>query len=535
MKMKKMGTFLLAALMAFGCGACGELPEIDIDQTEEIDPNRTQLYVGMFNGALGRAWMDELDRQYEELHPDIQVIVTPGKSEFEDGTLLVQIAQSQNDIYFLSSNTYSTFVESNLLEPLTDTITEKIYDEDGNFASDTGKAATQSILDTMYDPWKDLFKTDDNQYYAIPNWMSTPGIVYDADLFEDYGYEVPETYEELIDLMDTMVNDKLTPFVFSTMDYITLNSLYYMYAQYEGLNDFYLNSTFKGTDSTLGEINYQNAYLLQTQEGKKASLQFAHDLARTDAYTTSTTKAGLTHLAAQGEFVRSINTKETGSQRVAMLLENSYWEREVKGTIDDMGKITSKYGWGARNFRYMLAPTFEDSTNTKHTVFGSTSNSYVCINKSRPEASKEIAKDFLQFVQSRKGLVTYVQNSGCLRAFKFTMTPEEYAACTPFTQSIYDLTQRSDVEFVCFGKINPILRKQTTDFDYNWMFYTEAETAVGGGGDGTVPVIGRSAFTMFRSYPRLTVQEYFDGFASAWDEDDWQLSYYDKLDDKYKA
>ena len=508
----KVLAIVFSLLFSFSAFACNV--ELDIEEEVEIDPNRTQLYVGLFDGALGREMMDKIIAEYEAVNPDVQVIIRFLKNEFEDGTLLVQMPNSDVDMYYLSSNTYPSFVDKHLLEDLTDTISTKIFDDNGDL---TNSNPTKSILDTMRPDWRNLFKAKDGCYYAIPNWMSTPGIIYDADLFEEMHYTVPETYNDLIKLMNNMKNAQITPFCFSTLDYITINSMAYFYADYEGRDDFFLNSTFSGTDSSLGEINLDNAWKLQEQEGRKAMLKFAYDLARNSAYTTNTTRSGLTHLAAQGEFVRSINN--TQSNRVAMLLENSYWERETKNTFDQMGELFGEgYGWGERNFKYMLAPKFvnvsgiNDSTNTKHTVYGATSNSWACINKN--STRKDLAKDFMQFAQSRRSLALYTIYSGCLRAYEFTMTPEEYNLCTPYTKSVYDLTQRDDVEFVCFSKQNDILKKQTTDFDYMWLTYTKAETDVGGGGNGTVSVEGRQLFNLFLSNPKLTVDSYFDGMSS---------------------
>ena len=532
----KLLTGVLAGVCAFGAFGCSKLPDDVLGIQEEIDPNKTQLYLGLFNGALGREFMDKIIDEYEAANPDIQVVVTFLKNEFEDGTLLVQMPNSGVDIYYLDTNTYSSFVDKNLLEDITTTVTDKIYDNNGDLTNGT---ATKSILDTMKPEWRNLFKTEDNKYYAIPNWMSTPGIIYDADLFEENGYEVPETYPDFVSLMDTMYSDGYTPFIFAGMDYIVLNSMYYFYADYEGKNDFFLNSTFKGTDSTLGEINYENAWKLQTQEGKKASLQFAKDLASNSTYVTSSTRSGgLSHIDAQGEFVRSINTVESGKRRVAMLLENSYWEREAKGTFDSMTMFDTedqKYGFGERNFKYMLAPKFigvdgiDDTQNTSmHTVYGATSNSFCCINKA--SSNKDLAKDFMQFAQSRRALALYTMYSGCLRAYDFTMTAAEYDLCTPFTQSLIDLTRRDDVEFVPMSKQNPITKMENTDFDYDWMFRTNAKSSDVAGGQYAVQ--GRSVYNLFYNNARLTVDEYYDGMETYW-KNKW-VALYEKLDSKYK-
>ena len=547
---KKLLSLLLCVTSVFSLAGCSGIEFPDDNINEDINSDRTQLYVGVFDGALGYEWAKAWKKEYEEARADwvnpengkvgVQIMFNRGKDEYGDGSLSSQIRQSPNAIYFLSSNSYDTFVtidstgndSASLIEDITDTVTEKIYDDNGDLVTDKS-TATQSIMDTMYPEWRRLFEKNKNgqkAYYAVPNWMSNPGIIYDADLFAEMGYEVPETYNDLTDLMDQMVADEITPFTFSTYDYIALSSIGAAYASYEGKNNYFLNATLKGTDSNLGEINYDNGYKLCMQEGRKAMLKFAYDLAKDDRYTTLTTRAGLSHIGAQAEYVSSINTAESGKNRVGMFLENSYWEREAKATFDQMEQFDENWGWGKRNFKYMLMPKFVDvdgirnQTNEKHTVLASSTASMTFINKSVDATSKALAKDFLQFVHSRRGRALYLINSSCLSAYNFTLTSEEYAQLTPFAKSIYDLTQRDDVEFVHgAGLLNPIFEKQSLDFSFDWISYTDA-TCYGKQGDG-YNVTGRAMFNLFRNNKALTVQDYFDGMSKYFNAEKWASTY----------
>ncbi len=534
--MKKVIILMLVVVMAFSVIACGDLP-ID-DTKEEIDPNRTQLYVGCFNGALGTEWMKQLDSAFETAYADwvnpengkigIQVIPNYGKTEYEDGSLNTDISNSQNDIYFLSSNDYD-FIRVHF-EDITDVVTEKIYDDNGDFATDSA-SATQSIIDTMYPEWRDMHKVSENgsdKYYAIPNWMSTPGITYDADLFEENGYEVPTTYNELIELMNQMADvDNITPITFaSTTPYIFSPSFYAIQASYEGKSNFLLNSTLDGFDTGLNmDISIENGYELQGQMGKKAAIKFVHDLARKDAYTTANTRAGtLNNMTAQTEFVSSVTS--TKINRVAMFIENSYWEREAEATFNLMAQEDADYGWGKRNFKYMPFPAFEDvngirdQVNTKTTVLGATFHSMVAINKYKNELSKDLAKEFLRFAQSRQGLALYVTYSSCLRAYKFTMTDEELALMTPFGRSLYDLTQDENVEFVPYSPLlNELFRKQGLDWAYDWQFETNG-TCVGENNDAYA-ITGRNIFSIFRANVACTVDDYFEGCQNNFNATEW--------------
>ncbi len=527
--MKKLLIMLLAVVMIFTVVGCSR-PEAG--NKEEIDPNRTQIYVGFVNAALGEEYMKQLDADFEALYPQYQVILNPvGQDEYKDGALEATMRVSENNIFFLDSNSYDNYAGTGVAEELTELVNEKIYDDNGNLVADKS-TATKSIIDTMYPEWRGFHLTDDGKYYAIPNYMSTPGIIYDADLFDDMEWEVPETYPELIALMDEMTNNQITPFAFSAkFDYIALPSFYSAYASYEGKNDFLLNSTLNGTDSTLGAINKDNAYLLQTQEGKKAAIRFVADLAKKDDYVTDKTRRiALNNTEAQEEFVYSINN---GGKRVAMFLENSYWEREASGVFNTMSKLQEEWGYGKRNFKYMPFPKFvgvegiEDQTNTKTTILGATYQSMVILNAYENtnaagyKGSKDGAKDFLRYVQSRRGLALFTAYSGVLRAYDFTMTDEELALATPYGRSLYELTQdKENVEFVPYSPLlNDYFPDEGLDFAYSWQFQTDA-TAVGDTAGDVQSVGGRSIYQSFRSQAGLDVEEYFAGcykyFSEKW-------------------
>ena len=514
--MKKLLALLLALVTTFGVVGCTTGSPVDDDSDAAYTLN-----VGFYQGGLASQYMDEIIKLYEAKNPDVNVKLKPGKSEYSDGTLLAQIKTSGMDLYVLDSNTYTTFYEAGHLEDITKEVTDKIFDNDGNLVA---SGATKSIEDTMWKDYVDMYKTSAGKYYAIPNYTSTPGIIYDADLFEEMDYEVPETYPEFIELMEQMVADNITPFTFSTMDYINLSAFESFAAMYEGYNNYNLRGTFDGEHSVLGEINMQNAYLLQQAEGKMAALQFAYDLANNRDFVTQNTRNGLDNTNAQKEFVSSLTQKATASNsrpRVAMFLEHSYWEREAYGTFSQMGSINAAHGYGKRNFKYMKAPKMigvdgiADTTNTKDTILVG-SGGWTAV--SAYSTQKDLAKDFLQFMQSRECLAQYLIHASCLRPYDFKLTAEEQAKCTPYGLSLYELLSDENVEFVTANARNDYSRKQNSEFHYDFYFMTKAISTDGIGG---VTITGRQAFNLFLQYPNLTVDQYFDGYANYWTAERW--------------
>lgn len=63
--------------------------------------------------------------------------------------------------------------------------------------------------------WMDLGVCDDGMHYGIPWFPNYKSIVfYQTTIFEENGYEIPETYEDLVALSQQMVDDGVTPWCF---------------------------------------------------------------------------------------------------------------------------------------------------------------------------------------------------------------------------------------------------------------------------------------------------------------------------------
>ena len=501
--MKKFLALLLALSACCSMVACGDRSSlVEEDGTSGPEEGKTPLYIGVYDGAVGYEWALQVEKMYEADNPDVDVIVRHQKTRYDDSSLLLQIEYNDEDIYFGSNNSLVNLAKNGLVADLSEIITEKIYDNNGNLVE---SGATKSIQDTLWDEWESFCKLD-NKFYAIPNFMPVAGITYDADLFEDKGYTVPETYDELITLMNRMVTDKITPFTVANSYPYIVDAALAFYANYEGKNNFLLNSTYNGVDSNLGEITLQTAWKLQAQEGRKAYLQFYYDLAKNRNYATTSSYGSQTHLNSQDAFILSQGT----DNRIAMIIENSFWEREAKGTFDIQGDINSAWGFGKRNFKYMIAPVNKETD--RKTVYCSYPYSYTFVNKNSDQM--ELAMDFLQYVQSRKALATYTIYSGCLRPYDYTFTDEEYAAATPYTRSLIDLTRRDDVDFVTMGASNEVARNMgSANYQDEW-----ANKATTSYGTHSMP------FSAFIAYSGLTVDAYYKGYSTYMSE-----SYYTNI------
>jgi alpha-glucoside transport system substrate-binding protein len=63
--------------------------------------------------------------------------------------------------------------------------------------------------------WMDLGLCADGKHYGIPGWPNFKSIVfYHKPTFDEMGYEIPETYEEMVALSEQIVADGMTPWCF---------------------------------------------------------------------------------------------------------------------------------------------------------------------------------------------------------------------------------------------------------------------------------------------------------------------------------
>lgn len=538
--MKKFLCLVLAILLCIACVGCGGSNEVDSDT----------LYVANFQGGIGRQWLDKVIEAYKKDNPNKKVEVVEKASEFSDGSLINNIDSYPYDVYFLNDITYSKYVQNGLFADMTNFVTAKQYDKNMNIVE--SGFGSQSIEDNMLDDFKNVYKINNEKYYAIPFFLAAYGLVYDADLFSEKQFYLkdgggftgvdsekskgrdgvvsfddglPSNMSEFKLLMQEMYSANITPFVWAgETSYQRIHLLEAVWAEYNGKSDFMLNYNFSGTDSVLGEINTENAYLLQKQSGKKAAAAFAKYATEDESrYYTSKT---LSHTAAQEAFLsswpRSINASTVN--RAGLLVEGGFWENESRenGFFASIAKQykNDRYEYGNRKFGYMPIPKFDDAfeaygvpaqLNDEYNMFMFGSQSLVAISESSKK--KDMAEDFLKFVQSAKGLEMFTQYSGTMRPYKYSLSEDAFNSLTYYSQSVWNAYTSEKVTKTFDLKNHTFYNNFRKDFDaWSWGSYRTADSKVSLG----------EPFSAFIEQPDLTVLEYYNGLTNYWTSTKWQ-------------
>lgn len=513
--MKKMRwlCLLLAGMMIFAT-AC--------TPKEEDDPNKSYVNIAYFNGGVVVDWLNVLKQEYEETHPDVEIIINSQyKDELKNQRLYETIEyDDMNDIFFTHTIDWENFAATGKIVELTDMMNEPAAEGE------------PTIKEKMKDNFVDMYTDENGKMFAIPFYENYSGAIYDVDLFEQKGlylkdgggytswdpttktvmgtkskgkdgiagtYDdgLPATFDEFKSWLSYMKREKsVTPFIWNEDDSYRMNFYRSLHAGYEGLNNYALNSTFNGTDSVLGEINQDNATKLLDQKGKEYALQVVKLIMEEKYYANESMTGILTHTDAQEQFLRSM----PDGKPIAMILEGGWWEKEAS---DDFQAIASEKGeefaLGNRRFAYLPIPKYDDKHADGELFVTAGSTTTAIVNPKTEDL--EVVKDFLKFTLSDHGLSTFTKYTGLARPFDYELESGVYESLTPFAQSAWNIFKDPSTKTTGSIVANNPFRSANLDYFLYFTSYTSITS------DARV----YDPFVAFYHEKNLTVEDYLAG------------------------
>ena len=76
-----------------------------------------------------------------------------------------------------------------------------------------------SVIDPVYNQMlKDLEIESIDGVYGVPYALNASGVIYNKDIFEDLGLSIPKTWDEFLELAQTVQDNGITPFYFTLKD-----------------------------------------------------------------------------------------------------------------------------------------------------------------------------------------------------------------------------------------------------------------------------------------------------------------------------
>ncbi len=530
----KFMALVLAIVLAFsavsliGCGATESGP----------DTSKTVLRVSVYDAGFGKTYMEDAEKEFEALFADvsfedgktgIDVFLDPNKYIGTD--LVSNIAYSKNDLFFTEQLYYKEFVTQGLIANLDDVL------------SDTGSefGESETVSSKMSSVIKDAYTHSDNSVYALPTYLTTVGINYNIDLFDNYclyfssnknngndgfvndltetksngpdgesgTYDdgLPATYEDFYKLCEKMLDYQITPITWGDLTYVN-GLLTELQSDYEGVDNMNINFTFSGDATNIVKsinpdgspvvesktITNENGYEVYKQAGRYYALSFIETLIKKGYVNTASlsSSTAYSYTTAQQDFIMS---GVAGKKEIGMLVEGDWWENEATGIFNELVSVMgNRYAKGNMHFGYMPLPKATSAQIGKGNCSTALLSSGVILNAKTQGPTLEVAKLFLRYMFTDKQMNNFVKRTGVPYVYDYE---KDGVAGTAYGDSLSKYIEKTSIVYPFSN--NVIYIKNASKFNV-WFHYWD--TLVKGSPYGNItPIIDGN----------VTATQYFNG------------------------
>ncbi len=167
-------------------------------------PNDHTLTVTYYDGIYGSNWIKAIVNAYKIKNPSITVKLEPDSKLDQEAGAILESYNNEPDIMFLSNTNWEYWASKGYL-----------YDLSGLFGAtvDNGKSLVKKIQ-------PDYLKhcSYNGKYWVVPWDDGVPGILYNKDMFAENNWAVPETMQELDELLPQIKAAGIAPFAWSGDD-----------------------------------------------------------------------------------------------------------------------------------------------------------------------------------------------------------------------------------------------------------------------------------------------------------------------------
>lgn len=175
---------------------CSRKPEQNIEKSPE---GKIIIEVSVFEGGFGLDYFFQVARDYEKLHPDVKVNLW-GDPRNAEKLRPRFIAGNPPDVFWGDLPVWK-LIANGQLYPVDEFLETKSYGQDKNWK------------DTFYPGLLDGLKYS-GKIYGIPTDFSIWVIWYNKGMFEKYGWQVPKTWNEFLQLCEKIKKQGIAPLAF---------------------------------------------------------------------------------------------------------------------------------------------------------------------------------------------------------------------------------------------------------------------------------------------------------------------------------
>ena len=186
MKKKKAISAVLAAVILPGCGS-------------DESSGKTEIEILQYKPEAA-TYFDQVEEQFNATHDDIHLTI----SSPNDASTIMRtrfIREDYPDIIGIGGDiNYSYYVDADILADVSD------------------YPGLADVKESYLDILENLEITPKDGTYGVPYVANAAGILYNKDMFEEHGWEIPESWGELIDLCEEIKAEGILPFYFGFRD-----------------------------------------------------------------------------------------------------------------------------------------------------------------------------------------------------------------------------------------------------------------------------------------------------------------------------
>ena len=255
--MRKIFTTLMTLIIVITCmfTAC-QAPAASVDTADHLE-------IKIYSAGYGTQNVRDVATRFMELNPGKTISFEENtdplimQSEIKRGPSLNSI-----DLYFAGGDFMPLVAEGAFT--VDGTTYENMFASLDDVYESAPTGETILIKDKLVKEFSNYYYADQETSYFAPWVMDWQGIIYNSKMFENYGWEVPVTTDELIELCKEIVaftakstnknslgeDIKISPFIYSREDSYWYNVYEEWYIQYEGLEGYKL---FKQGKNAAGE------------------------------------------------------------------------------------------------------------------------------------------------------------------------------------------------------------------------------------------------------------------------------------------
>lgn len=412
-----------------------------------------ELWICAYNGGYGEQWLKDVCEAFTEktgipVHYDVSTsLLDTLESSLKNG--------SDYDLFMSHDIPWQRFAANGYLANLDDLYTTAVDGFSGTFKD--------RLVEGAADLSKIAGEDGTEHYYKVPYTQGAGGFIYNVKMFQDNGWSVPTTYDELVTLCQTIIDAKIQvgaretvkPFAWAGKDrqYYWDYPMFEWWYQLAGKEKWETIKAYKGSDGT-----YAKGYEVYDPANGYKEFYQAYDmwwnLIANNSANSTTTSYSDTIASARANFILG---------KAAMIPYASWGKYELEQTNE-----------GPLDFDIALMKTPKATAESEEVNFMVGFGDSMIV----PSASthQDLAKQFLNFMATAKAGEIFVKDTeGSFLAFDYSdVDLSAIENGDTYIKSIHQKLSNTNISIVSTNPITYLTTNKVMPWAGNTYYYDKA-------------------------------------------------------------